>query len=161
MFSCTRITLYKFPKCIHANRNRVTEPIRRLLLKVKLSPSKKSFLITSMNSLQKWWKWLLFHGKNSFRSWDIYIYFLTYIYLCYLEKQFDKKAMNNFKIFWHHRLDNRIALHILSSISRNKDNQTMKFIQLIEYKMRNIFIEQSYKKCGGKASTRLFIKNQY
>ena len=161
MFSCTRITLYKLPKCIHANRNRVTEPIRRLLLKVKLSPSKKSFLITSLNSLQKWWKWLLFHGKNSFRSWDIYSYFLTYIYLCYLEKQFDKKAMNNFKIFWHHRLDNRITLHILSSISRNKDNQTMKFIQLIEYNMRNIFIEQSYTKCGGKASTRLFIKNQY
>ena len=33
-----------------------------------------------------------------------------------------------------------IAIHILLYISRSKDNQTMKFGQLIEYNMRNIFI---------------------
>ena len=33
-----------------------------------------------------------------------------------------------------------IAMHILSNISRKKDNQTMKFSQLTEYIMRNIFI---------------------
>ena len=35
----------------------------------------------------------------------------------------------------------------------------MKFVQLIEYNMRNIVIEKSYPKCGGKASPRPFYKN--
>ena len=34
-----------------------------------------------------------------------------------------------------------IAIHILINISRSKDNQTMKFGQLIEYIMRNICLE--------------------
>ena len=36
-----------------------------------------------------------------------------------------------------------IALHILISVSRGKGNQTMKFGQLTEYNMRNIFLEKS------------------
>ena len=36
----------------------------------------------------------------------------------------------------------------------------MKFGQLIEYKMRNIFLKKSYTKCGGKASPRPFHKKQ-
>ena len=32
-----------------------------------------------------------------------------------------------------------IAIHILPNISRSKGNQTMKFGQLVEYQMRNIF----------------------
>ena len=32
----------------------------------------------------------------------------------------------------------------------------MKFSQLIEYKMRNIFLEKSYTSCGGKTSLRPF-----
>ena len=35
-------------------------------------------------------------------------------------------------------------------------NQTMKFGQLIECSMRNIFLEESYTKCGGKTSSRPF-----
>ena len=35
-----------------------------------------------------------------------------------------------------------IVIHILFNISRNKDNQTMKFGQLIERNMRNIFHEK-------------------
>ena len=31
-----------------------------------------------------------------------------------------------------------ITVHILTNISRNKDNQIMKFGQLIEYNVRNI-----------------------
>ena len=42
-----------------------------------------------------------------------------------------------------------IAIHILPSISRSKDNQAMKYGQLIEYNMRNILLEKSYTKCGG------------
>ena len=33
-----------------------------------------------------------------------------------------------------------IAIHILTKIFRNKSNQKMKFGQLIEYNMRNIFL---------------------
>ena len=36
----------------------------------------------------------------------------------------------------------RIAMHILLNISQSKDNQTMKFGQLIEYNTRNIFLEK-------------------
>ena len=35
-----------------------------------------------------------------------------------------------------------IAVHILSNISRSKDNQAMKFGQVIKYSMRNIFIQK-------------------
>ena len=34
----------------------------------------------------------------------------------------------------------------------------MKFGQLIEYNMKNIFIEKSYTKCGGEASSSPFTK---
>ena len=53
-----------------------------------------------------------------------------------------------------------IAIHILPSISRSKDNQAMKYGQLIEYNMRNILLEKSYTKCGGGTSPTPFSKNQ-
>ena len=46
-----------------------------------------------------------------------------------------------------------IAMHMLSYISRTKDNQTVKAGQLIEYNMRKIFLKQSYPKCGRETST--------
>ena len=49
-----------------------------------------------------------------------------------------------------------IVIHILPNISRSKDNQTMKFGQLIECNIRNIFLGKSYTKCGGETSTRPF-----
>ena len=49
-----------------------------------------------------------------------------------------------------------IAIHILPNISRSKDNQTMKFGHLIEYNIRNLFIEKSYTKCGKKTIPRPF-----
>ena len=39
-----------------------------------------------------------------------------------------------------------IAIHILSNISRSRGNQIMKFNQLIEYNLKNIFLEKSYTK---------------
>ena len=51
-----------------------------------------------------------------------------------------------------------IAIHILPSISRSKGNQTMKFGQLIDYNARNIFLEKSYKTCGGGTIPRPFPK---
>ena len=47
-----------------------------------------------------------------------------------------------------------ITIHILPDISRNQGNQTKKFGQLIEYNMRNIFIEKSFTKCGGETIPR-------
>ena len=41
-----------------------------------------------------------------------------------------------------------IAIHILPDISRSKGNQAIKFGQLVEYNMRNIFVEKSYPKCA-------------
>ena len=49
-------------------------------------------------------------------------------------------------------------MHILPNMSRSKDNQTMKFGQLIEYNMRNIFVEKSYTKCGGETIPRPLSK---
>ena len=42
-----------------------------------------------------------------------------------------------------------IAIHILPNISRSKENQIMKFGQLTEYNMINIFLEKSFTKYGG------------
>ena len=49
-----------------------------------------------------------------------------------------------------------IVIHMLPNISRSKGNQTMKFGQLIECNMSNIFLEKSYTKWDGETSTRPF-----
>ena len=49
-----------------------------------------------------------------------------------------------------------IVIHILPNISRSKGNQTMKFGQLIECNMRNIFLEKPYTKGGEETSPRHF-----
>ena len=51
-----------------------------------------------------------------------------------------------------------IAINIFTNISRSKGNQAMKFRQLIEYIMRNIFVEKSYTKCGRETILRPFSK---
>ena len=48
-------------------------------------------------------------------------------------------------------------IHILPNISGSKGNQTIKFGQLIEYNMRNIFLEKSYTKYNGKVLKFVFI----
>ena len=50
------------------------------------------------------------------------------------------------------------TVHRLPNISVSKGNQTRTFGQLIEYNMRNIFLEKSYTKCGGEARPRSFYK---
>ena len=49
-----------------------------------------------------------------------------------------------------------IAIQILTYIPKSKGNQAMKFDQLIEHNMRNIFFEKSCTKCGGKTIPRPF-----
>ena len=48
-----------------------------------------------------------------------------------------------------------ITIQILPNISRGNGNQTMKLGQLIEYSVRNTFLEK-YIKCGKESSTRAF-----
>ena len=51
-----------------------------------------------------------------------------------------------------------IIINILPNITRIKGNPTTKFGQLIEYNMKNIFLEKSYLKCGGETISRPFSK---
>ena len=47
-------------------------------------------------------------------------------------------------------------LGLLPHVWRIKGNQKMKFDQLIEYNVRNIFLENSYTKCDGATCLRPF-----
>ena len=49
-------------------------------------------------------------------------------------------------------------MYIFTNISKSKGNQAMKFGQLIEYNMRNIFYEKSYTKCGRETIPKPFSK---
>ena len=49
-------------------------------------------------------------------------------------------------------------MHKLPIISRSKDNQAIKFGQLIEYKVKNIFVEKSYTKCAAETIPRTLSK---
>ena len=50
------------------------------------------------------------------------------------------------------------TINILPDTSLNKENQTMKFGQYIEYNMRNIFLEKSCTKFAEEASHKPFRK---
>ena len=50
-------------------------------------------------------------------------------------------------------------IHLLPDISWSKGNQTMKFLQLIKYDMKYLFVAKSYTKWGGENSLRPFFKN--
>ena len=51
-----------------------------------------------------------------------------------------------------------IRMHVLPHISRSKGNQVKKFSQLIEYNVRNTFLQKSYRERNREASFRhLFV----
>ena len=70
-----------------------------------------------------------------------------------------RKIRLNSKFMTSQAGEQTVAMHILPNISRSKSNQTMKFDQLIDYNMRNIFAEKSYTKYGGETILRPFSKN--
>ena len=47
---------------------------------------------------------------------------------------------------------------MLPNISRSKGNQTIKFYPLMEYNVRNIFLEKPFTKCAGKVGRIPFHK---
>ena len=74
------------------------------------------------------------------------------------EKQLDKKGKVNFKIYdvtgWQ---INNYKTHI-AQYSRRKGNQPIKFGQLIEYKVKDIFSQKSSRKQGSETCSRpLFV----
>ena len=52
-----------------------------------------------------------------------------------------------------------IVIHVLPNILGNKDNQAIKFGQLRECNIKNIFFENPYTKYGGETSPRPFSEN--
>ena len=75
----------------------------------------------------------------------------------HVAKLLDEEDKVNFKFgdvtAW---LTNNCNTRILFNISKSNGNQTMKFGQLTECNMRNIFLEKSYTKCDGETSPRPF-----
>ena len=85
----------------------------------------------------------LFHLKSSFCSQDILV-FVTTFWSC-KKNGLIRKVKKASEFMTSQSGLQTIAVHILSNISQGKDNQTMKFGQLIEYSKRNIFLQ---KLCG-------------
>ena len=52
-----------------------------------------------------------------------------------------------------------IEIHILPNIARSKDNQIMKFGQLLEYNIRNIFLKKHTQNVGEKLCSDPLLKN--
>ena len=50
--------------------------------------------------------------------------------------------------------------YTLTNISRSTDNQAMKFGQLIQCNIKNVFLEKSHTKCDGETMPDPFLKNQ-
>ena len=61
--------------------------------------------------------------------------------------------------FWLHNLGKAIAIHILPNTCRSKDNDIMKFNQLMQYNIWNIFLKKLYTKYSGRTPDP-FLKNQ-
>ena len=80
----------------------------------------------------------------------------------HVAKRLDKKDKVNFKLYDVTAWLTKIVIEILPRTSRSKGNQTMKFGELIECNMRNIFLERLYTKYGGESQTLFWkIKIEY
>ena len=53
----------------------------------------------------------------------------------------------------------KIAIHMLHNILRNRGSRTVKFRKSIECNMRNFFLGKSQTKCGRETILRPFSKN--
>ena len=94
----------------------------------------------------------LFHLNSSFRSQDIQV-FVTTFWSCRNNGLIRKIGLTS-KLMTSQSGLRKIAIHILPNISQSKNNQTMKFGQLIEYNKRNIFLQKLCRKWGREASSR-------
>ena len=101
--------------------------------------------------------------KNAFISPQMLFSFSRYLSFCLLKfwifgrvaKRLDKIWLIS-NIMTSQSGQQTIVIHILFNISRSKGNHRMKFGQLIECNMRDIFLEKSQTKCSGESSPRPF-----
>ena len=96
--------------------------------------------------------------ENSFFSPSKLFKLFWPVFFGHAEKGLGKKPKVYFKIYDVMDCKQAITIYLLQKISRNNDNQTIKFGQLMEYNMRNIFSENSYQKYGGETISRPFPK---
>ena len=98
----------------------------------------KTFILpASMKDFKNDEKCFLFYVKSSFCSRDIQIFVPTFL------------VMQTF-----------LVKHISSNISRSKSSQTIKFGQLIEYIMENMFLEKSLQNVVQKLVREAFRRNR-
>ena len=67
-----------------------------------------------------------------------------------------KKDKVNFKIYEFTAWEKSSCIHILPNISKNKGNQTVKFGQLIECSVKNIFLKKQYRKFNAETIPKPF-----
>ena len=125
--------------------------------KVGLSTfKKKMFYLLQWKPFKNDKKCFLFHLKSSFRSQDI-LHFVTTFWSC-KKNGLIRKIRLTLKFMTSQSGLQTIAMPMLPNISQSKDNQTMKFVQLIEYNKRKIFLQKLCRKWGKETSSRpLFI----
>ena len=78
------------------------------------------------------------------------LFVLRYLNFCpdfqsHVGKRFNEKTKTNFKIYEANNREANNSIHILPSISKSKDNQTMKFGQLKECDARNNFLQKLFR----------------
>ena len=98
---------------------------------------------------------MLSNSPQKLFSFSRYLTFLFWLF-GHVAKRLDQKDKVNLKFCDVTAWLTKVVIHISLNILKNKGNQTMKFGQLIKYNMRNIFLEKSYRECGGETGPRPF-----
>ena len=112
------------------------------LFKAGLSPCKKVGFISFI--------------KNPLKMMNSAFYFILKEDVYNFSSLFKGKFQN----LWCHKLKQTITINILPDISKSKENQAMKFCQLIEYKGRYIFFKNHAENEAGRLVSEhvLFFK---
>ena len=74
------------------------------------------------------------------------------------EKQLDKKANANFKIHDIIHWETNNCNTYIAKYLKSRSNQTLKFDQLIEYNIKNVFLGKSYPTWCAETARRPFSK---
>ena len=96
--------------------------------------------------------------KNAFFHLQSSLSYFALTFLVMQKKGLIRKLRFISKFIMLCTVEQPFTIYLLQKISRNNDNWTIKFGQLIEYNMRNIFSENSNQKCGGETISRPFSK---
>ena len=99
---------------------------------------------------------MLFISLQKLFLFSRYLTFCLNFFLVVQQNGLIRRTRSISKFMTSHSGIQTIIIHILSNISRSKSNQTIKFGQLIDYNMRNIFTKKWYTKFGGETSLKPF-----